>query len=347
MSRTKTESIRSFILENLSDHPGDIVALVGVTYGITRQAAHRHIKSLVEDGSIEGVGQTRARQYRLRTISSMSKVLRITPLLEEDIVWREYIAPALADAKASIREICYYAVTEALNNVLDHAEASRVSIGVTTTPAAIELTITDDGVGIFRRLRNHHSLVDNGHAALEITKGRLTTSPETHSGGTLFFAMKMFDRFSIHSEDTMFIHHGQTGETSMEGAPIKIRGTSIRMSLNFTSSRTLQDVFDTYASDAETGNQIRTLVPVSLLISGNDALITRSQARRLTARMGEFEEVLLDFRSVESIGRAFADEVFRTFRSQHPKVTLVTTHANADVRSRIRSALQESQAAEV
>ena len=55
------------------------------------------------------------------------------------------------------------------------------------------------------------------------------------------------------------------------------------------------------------------MVPVDLARYGDDNLVSRSQARRLLARVDRFRTVVLDFKGVDAIGQAFADEVFRVF----------------------------------
>ena len=79
----------------------------------------------------------------------------------------------------------------------------------------------------------------------------------------------------------------------------------------------------------------RTIVPVTLARFGDENLLSRSQAKRLLTRFERFQEVLLDFNDVDFIGQAFADEVFRVFRSQHPEVNLTWMNANPSVESMI------------
>jgi len=57
----------------------------------------------------------------------------------------------------------------------------------------------------------------------------------------------------------------------------------------------------------------KTHIPVFLAAYGEDNLISRSQAKRLLVRFERFKEIILDFENVESIGQAFADEIFRVF----------------------------------
>ena len=41
--------------------------------------------------------------------------------------------------------------------------------------------------------------------------------------------------------------------------------------------------------------------------------------------------VIFDFKEVESIGQAFADEVFRVFKKQHPHINIIPINANEPV----------------
>jgi hypothetical protein len=59
---------------------------------------------------------------------------------------------------------------------------------------------------------------------------------------------------------------------------------------------------------------------------GDEKLISRSQAKRLLARFDRFKTVVLDFTGVESIGQAFADEVFRVFGQEHPRTEFLETN---------------------
>ena len=74
---------------------------------------------------------------------------------------------------------------------------------------------------------------------------------------------------------------------------------------------------------------------MSLAQYGNDQLISRSQAKRLLLRVELFKIVIFDFRGVESIGQAFADEIFRVFAHQHPSIELASIHANLSVKQMI------------
>lgn len=81
---------------------------------------------------------------------------------------------------------------------------------------------------------------------------------------------------------------------------------------------------------------------VSLATDFGDTILTRSEARRVLARVERFHEVWLDFEGVSEIGQAFADEIFRVFVKQNPRLDLRVTNAAPQVNqmiSRAKSAL--------
>lgn len=82
----------------------------------------------------------------------------------------------------------------------------------------------------------------------------------------------------------------------------------------------------------------KTVVPVILAQYENENLITRSQAKRLLARLDKFKFVIFDFSGVALIGQAFADEIFRVFANQHPDIELSFVQTNRDVENMIKRA---------
>jgi hypothetical protein len=101
-------------------------------------------------------------------------------------------------------------------------------------------------------------------------------------------------------------------------------------------------IYMQYSSPDDDLGFTKTVVPVRLAQCGDDLLISRAQAKRLLAPVDRFRTVILDFEGVSSIGQAFADEIFRVFRSRHPTVELYGIHANTDVQDMINRALSSN-----
>jgi hypothetical protein len=59
-----------------------------------------------------------------------------------------------------------------------------------------EIVIYDEGEGIFKKIQRELGLLDARHSVLEISKGKLTTDPDNHTGEGVFFSSRMFDDFA-------------------------------------------------------------------------------------------------------------------------------------------------------
>jgi hypothetical protein len=109
------------------------------------------------------------------------------------------------------------------------------------------------------------------------------------------------------------------------------------MKLDNHTARTVQKVFDQFAGPEEYAFT-KTVVPVRLARYGDDRLVSRSQARRLLNRVDRFKTVIFDFAEVDTIGQAFADEVFRVFATAHPGMDLRATNMTARVQQMVKRA---------
>lgn len=328
----KNKQIHQFILENVEDHPSDITAIASSKFGISRQASHRHVQKLIGDGLLSAKGTTRNRRYEVKPLVTFSTQLSLKGL-EEDKVWRQHILPLMENAAPNILQICHHGFTEMVNNAIDHSEGVNLKIRVKRTYRSIDLQIIDDGVGIFNKIQNELGLDDPLHAILELSKGKLTTDPAHHSGEGIFFTSRMFDTFSIFSGKLFYSYSERSGDWLIEDDEKLISGTRVVLSINTNAKTTTQQVFDKFTGDDF--GFTKTHVPVFLARYGDENLVSRSQAKRLLTRFERFREIILDFDTVDSIGQAFADEIFRVFASQNPNVHLIPVNANEQVQKMI------------
>lgn len=333
-----TLAIRQFIIENVEKHPTDIVRVAGERFRISRQALNRHMTALEEEGVLISEGRTRSRRYKLRS-DRVFKVLKVAGL-QEDQPWNELVKPKLAAAPHNVLEVCDYGFTEILNNVIDHSGSDYVTIDCSINPVSISFSIGDQGIGIFRKIQNEFRLASELEALTELAKGKLTTDPKRHTGEGIFFTSRMFDCFSILSGELYFFHKRPDNDWIVEDVDERKNGTTVTMDLATNSPTKMKDVFDKYAqpnSDDEYAFS-KTLIPVCLMSHGNENIVSRSQAKRLLSRFEQFRHVVLDFRKVESIGQAFADEIFRVYQNEHPEIAIEPINMNKAVQDMVRRA---------
>jgi hypothetical protein len=170
MERQRTLSIQHFIVDHVDVDPKGIARRVAQAYGISRQAANRHLDALVTAGVLDQAGQTRARAYALRRIASLTREFRVTPVLNATRVWEEHAAPLLAGDRAMIRDACRGAFKELVENTITHAGAQWISFELATTAREIGLTVIDDGRGVFVTLAEKLRISTPRQAAEEFAR---------------------------------------------------------------------------------------------------------------------------------------------------------------------------------
>jgi anti-sigma regulatory factor (Ser/Thr protein kinase) len=337
-----TQRLRDYILLLVSAGEAHVAQNASKVYRISRQAVNRHIRALVAEGIIRALGSTRARRYEFTAKLHTASFL-LDGRLEDDRPWVEFVRPLLDGLPENVLGICQYGLTEMVNNAIDHSGGTTVSLSVRRSPVQVELSVADDGVGIFRKIRDSAGLEDEQHAVLELTKGKLTTDPEHHSGEGIFFTSRVFDRFGLASGSLYLGHLPNSGDKDwLLEIKDPMNGTSVRMWLDPKTTRTRKSVFDRFSSPGGYRFSV-THVPVGLASAGAENFISRSQARRVMARLDLFDDVLLDFEGVPAIGQGFADEVFRVFANDHPRIKLTWVNANAEVEGMIHRAVAERQ----
>jgi anti-sigma regulatory factor (Ser/Thr protein kinase) len=308
--------------------------------GVSRQVANGVLKRLEEQGLVRAEGQTRARVHRLVVQPLFDRRLDLTGL-EEDRVWHGLLRPALGELAPNVQTIWGYAVTEMVNNAIDHSGGRVLHLSAQGDALEIRVEIHDDGEGIFVHIQKALGLSQPEESLLELAKGKLTTAPEAHSGQGIFFTSRAMDRFEIASGELCFRHRARAADRFARLDPPVI-GTRVQMALTRRSARVLADVFDDH-TNPEDMTFDRTVVPLYLAQVGGEALVSRSQAKRIALRLERFKHVELDFDGIAEIGQGFADELFRIFAKHHPQIRLVPINAGPLVDRMIRRAIANAQ----
>jgi anti-sigma regulatory factor (Ser/Thr protein kinase) len=336
--RKRGEAVRQFILEHVERHPNDIAAFTAQHFNISRQAVNKHLKNLVDQAAMVSTGNGRNKSYAILPSATWQKSYLIADALAEDIVWSSDIAPLLKDLPGNVREIWAYGFTEMFNNALEHSAGTGILVSLMRQSINTKIMIFDDGEGIFRKIQKALTLADERHAVLELAKGKLTTDPKRHSGEGIFFASRIFDRFVVFSGHVCFSHqYNQVEDWIQELHNPSDQGTLVMMSLDNKTARTSKQVFDEFSS-VDDYSFTKTVVPVKLAQYGDENLISRSQAKRMLARVNKFAIVIFDFKDVETIGQSFADEIFRVFANQYPGIEITWINADPEVRKMISRA---------
>jgi STAS-like domain of unknown function (DUF4325) len=337
LAQEQREEIKRFITYHVGKHPKDIVRAVIDVFGLSGQTVRNYILQMIADDILESKGTKRGTSYQLKS-HEKTFALRVTPEIDESEVWRDVIVPFLPKLKENVFFICDYSFTEMLNNVKEHSRAEYSYIEIVYDALRIQLVVMDNGIGIFNKIQQDFGLQNKSDAILELAKGKLTSDPAHHTGEGIFFTSRLCDSFEIMSDDLFFFGH-EKDDWILQIESFG-KGTSVFMGVKRDSNLTPQEVFNKYANpEIDDYGFSRTHLPVKLLQQEGEALVSRSQAKRLVARLGKFKEVILDFDGVTRIGQAFADEIFRVFKNKNPEVNLTYVNATDEVRRTLNHVL--------
>lgn len=332
MPRIVNESIQALLAESGSFAPRELAARTG----LTRQALHRHLAREVAAQRLERTGSGRAVRYR-RPVPELFSRTYPTAGLAESAVWLdvlEALEKSVPDRSREVDEILGYAVTEVVNNAIDHSGSAQVDLTARLVEGSIVVRVEDTGIGAFESVRARLQLEDHLRALQEISKGKTTTDPERHTGEGLFFASKAVDQFELHANGLVWIVDNHLPDQAVLEEPLRA-GTLVDLRIDPASSRSLRDLFDAYTTDL-TFDRTRAVVR---LFEHGTRFISRSEAKRLTPGLERFREVILDFRGVEGVGQGFVDELFRVWARAHPEVRLLPVDMNEPVEFMVRRGL--------
>jgi len=324
------------IVELFESSPSLQAGEVARVLGVTRQTAHRHLRQLVVDGHLIVEGAGRSTRY---SRSNPVDVRRYsTSGLEEDRVWSEMSTPGTvaSDLPKAAETVLHYLLAELVNNAIDHSGASNVDVRIAKTNLTVVLDVEDEGVGIFRHIRDKMGLASELEALQELSKGKTTTMPSHHSGEGIFFSSKAANRFEIESGALRWVVDNRRNDMAVGAIDPSRCGTTVRAEVDSATANDLTSIFAEYTRDFQF-SKTRTIV--RLFAIGTE-FVSRSQAKRLVHGLEKFREVVLDFEGVDLVGQGFADEVFRVWAGHHPEVLLVPTGMSDPIAFMIERAIR-------
>ncbi len=317
--RDQSKEIKAYILENLVDHSFDIVRVIVEAFSVTPTTVQRHMATLIKNGMIVKSGNTRGARYYLKNQYERVKVYRITPTIAEDQIFKEFNDIFIRVPK-NIYDICFFGVTEMLNNAIDHSQGSKITLGTRLDNAVLTVTVKDDGVGVFKTICDYLHINDMREGILHLSKGKITRDPVNHTGQGIFFTSKMFNTFTIDANGYVYTKDNHLQDWSFNqryGA----KGTEITMAINVHSKATFQEIFSAYEGDDFAFD--KTEILVHLADYKEETFISRSQAKRILVGLEKFSLITFDFKKIQLVGQGFVDEMFRVFVNNHPEIRIL------------------------
>ncbi len=322
-----SEQIKKFILDNLSIHKKDIVQESINHFGISRQAIHKHMKRLIDDKKVVAYGTTKGRYYELIPSVNYNKKIIIDGAFSSENFLKEHISPQIESLPKNIFEIFIFSIGALLNNILYHADATNIYFKLYVNHREAHFVLSDNGKGIFENIRSGLELSNSSVAALELAKGNVTTDPSRHSGDELNTIIQLFDKVTIDSSGISLKYFNKNQDWLLKHSK-QLHGTRIHLQIDSLSKRTCSDIFDSIFAN----KYLRIRIPLNFLeLSDNKIVNSRLQAKSALRNIKDYKIVEFDFKKIDLIGPAFADELVRQTKEKNKFADIEWINTNPTV----------------
>lgn len=306
--------------------------------GFSRVYINRFFQELRQEGKIALIGKANKAIYVLAQDEAVSlaksSILSIRRFLHNKNVSEDIVLDDIKQSSGiflnvprNVCDIVNYAFTEMLNNAVEHSRSEKIEVKMKRAEDIIFFEARDWGVGIFNNIIKKKKLKNEFEAIQDLLKGKQTTSPKEHTGEGIFFTSKVGDLLIIQSSRKKLLFDNGLNDIFIKEAK-EIIGTKVSFRIAVKSKRNLNSVFKKYSDAAFVFS--RTETKVSLYKIDTD-FISRSQARRIVSGLEKFKKIILDFKGVDTVGQAFADEVFRVWQGRHPHINIEYRNANENI----------------
>lgn len=340
----KTE-IKKLISKLVSRERGVKVSEIIKETGFSRAYINRFLGELKEEGRIVLIGSTNKARYVLAdkkaVAAAKSEILSIHKKLENKNLSEDAVLAQIKretgifiGLRKNVSGILDYAFTEMLNNAIEHSQSKEIEVKFQKSDGLVKFAVVDFGIGIFNNIMQRRGLENVQEAIQDLLKGKQTTAPTEHTGEGIFFTSKAADVFIISSSNKKVTFNNNLNDIFIQNGKIA-KGTKVVFTANVGSRRNLDSIFKEYAGDTYEFDS--TKIAVRLYRMGNN-YISRSQARRVVSGLDKFKTVVLDFANIDTVGQAFADQIFRVWQNDHPKIEIKTVNSNENIDMMIQRA---------
>lgn len=338
--------IKQLILDKISKQKEVRVADLVKATGFSRAYVSRFFQELKNEGKVALLGRANKARYVLaeksRVLAEKKKILNIRRILRNKDISEDIVLDSIeADTgiflglKNNLAKILEYAFTEILNNAIEHSRSKIIEVSMERKRDGLNFNVIDRGVGIFNNIIEKRKLKNELEAIQDLIKGKQTTAPKQHTGEGIFFTSKAADTLTIQSSRKKLIFDNKLNDIFIKDAKY-IKGTKVFFNIGTKSAKNLEIIFKEYSGDSFGFEKTKVIVK---LYKMGAAYISRSQGRRVFSGLDKFKTVELDFRGVDSVGQAFADEVFRIWKSKHPRINIIYKNADENIDFMIKRAL--------
>ncbi|MDR1664136.1 MAG: winged helix-turn-helix transcriptional regulator [Clostridiales bacterium] len=286
LSPERREEIVSAMINTIGEHNNNAALApseLAKRFGVSGQSIARIIKKLEESGRVLTVAEGKKKSFSLPTVTKTLEYK--TEGLDEESVFASDVKAFISGVPECPYKNFSYAFLEMLNNAIEHSNGSKIYIYLIKNEYRLAFLLMDDGIGIFKKISDALGLREKRHALLELSKGKFTTDPGSHSGEGIFFSSKCGDLFTLMSDGISFLSAPDYNMLIDDVVTPLMRkkfrtGTEIFFEIKMSHTQTLAELFQEYTDAPESYGFTKTKIPIRLLEYGDSMplFLSRSEA---------------------------------------------------------------------
>ncbi|MES2072266.1 MAG: hypothetical protein V4488_18055 [Pseudomonadota bacterium] len=228
MAKIDFDEAASWVARAVVAHPAKLMQALAAHFGVGRTAAATLIARLVEDGYLLRSGAANSPVFaagkRRLLVDSYS-----LPVADPKAMWEQEFAPFLhlSDEVAAAARVGFVSV---VHNANRHARASGLYVVVEQSARQLEISLSDNGVGIFQKIAQKIKSKDLGLAVAALAAGQAANAVKRRATADILSLAAAFDELTVEANGLRFPAPKKKKNAALEDE-MAVPGTSVFMKL--------------------------------------------------------------------------------------------------------------------
>ncbi|MES2103824.1 MAG: hypothetical protein V4634_07370 [Pseudomonadota bacterium] len=229
MAKIDFDEAVSWVAREAVAHPNKLALALAEHFGVGRTAAATVIAKLVEQGYLLRSGAANNPVFsagkRRLMVDSYS-----LPGIDAKMMWEQEFAPFL-DLSEEVAAVARNGFISVAHNANRHSKASGLYVVVEQTPRYLEMTLSDNGAGIFRKIAQKIKTKDLTLAVTALSDGRAANATARKATTDIRSLASGFAEFSVEANGLRFPAPKAKKKAALPEEDMPELGTSVFMKL--------------------------------------------------------------------------------------------------------------------
>ncbi|PRC94168.1 Lrp/AsnC family transcriptional regulator [Solimicrobium silvestre] len=165
MAKIDFDEAKSWVTSALSLHAHDLIKALASRYQVSSSTASATVKKLEQAGVIKRTGAVNRPIFEAASNITVMQSYSL-PLGDAEQIWQRDFAPFLMqDLNENLRKLISSSFTAIANNASQHSQGNSMHVIAEQTADHIELTVQDNGIGVFKQISKTKQCADLAAAA--------------------------------------------------------------------------------------------------------------------------------------------------------------------------------------